>query len=106
MGSLVIESPQCGPAVTPEPTIEVTPPVDNSVLVGSVSCEEDGSIIFVITNTGDEPMQLYAVYAPVHHAPGRVHATAQDAAADEQAGTDEPPAWSVQPPQHGSDQHA
>jgi len=50
-----------------------------------------------IINTGDEPMRLYAIYAPVHHAPGRVHPTAADAEADEEAGTDEPPDWSVQP---------
>lgn len=74
---------------------------------------EDGWAVMVpagtwhnITNTGDEPMRLYAVYAPVHHAPGRVHATAQDAEADEQAGTDEPPEWSVQPPRQPADEHA
>ena len=50
-----------------------------------------------IINTGDEPMQLYAIYAPVHHAAGRVHPTAADSEADEEAGTDEPPEWSVQP---------
>lgn len=50
-----------------------------------------------VINTGDEPMHLYAIYAPVHHAPGRVHGSAADAEADEEAGTDEPPAWSVQP---------
>ncbi|MFC8502886.1 cupin domain-containing protein [Pedococcus sp. NPDC057267] len=74
---------------------------------------EDGWAVMVpagtwhnITNTGDEPMRLYAVYAPVHHAAGRVHPTARDAEADERAGTDEPPQWSVQPPQQESDQHA
>jgi mannose-6-phosphate isomerase-like protein (cupin superfamily) len=74
---------------------------------------EDGWAVMVpagtwhnITNIGDEPMRLYAVYAPVHHAAGRVHATAQDAEADEQGGTDEPPPWSVQPPQQESDEHA
>ncbi|AXE22187.1 cupin domain-containing protein [Streptomyces globosus] len=74
---------------------------------------EDGWAIFVpagtwhnVTNIGDEPMQLYAVYAPVHHAPGRVHATAADAEADEEAGGDEPPSWSVQPVRQPSDKHA
>lgn len=64
----------------------------------------DGWAIFVpagtwhnVTNVGDEPMQVYTVYAPVHHAPGRVQRTKEDAEADEQAGTDEPPSWSVQP---------
>ncbi len=50
-----------------------------------------------IINTGDEPMQVYAVYAPVHHAPGTVHATAADSEADEASGRNKPPAWSVQP---------
>ncbi len=50
-----------------------------------------------ITNTGDQPMQLYAVYAPVHHAAGKVHHTADDAERDEAEGTDEPPEWSIQP---------
>lgn len=59
-----------------------------------------------VVNTGDEPMRLYAVYAPVHHAAGKVQPTAADAAADEEAGTDEPPAWSVQPPAAGEDLHA
>ena len=60
---------------------------------------EDGWAIFVpagtwhnVTNIGDEPMQLYAVYAPVHHASGKVHATAADAEQDEESGTDQPPA--------------
>ena len=59
-----------------------------------------------VINTGDEDMRLYAVYAPVHHAPGIVQATAADAEADEEAGRDEPPAWSVQPPQTAPDGHA
>ena len=74
---------------------------------------EDGWAVFVpagtwhnITNIGDEPMQLYAVYAPVHHAAGTVHHTAADAGADEEAGTDEPPQWSVQPQKDVPDQHA
>lgn len=49
-----------------------------------------------ITNTGSEPMQLYAVYAPAHHKPDKVHATAADAEADKD---DEPAEWSVQPKQ-------
>ncbi len=59
-----------------------------------------------ITNIGDEPMRLYAVYAPVHHASGKVHATAADAEQDEESGTDEPPSWSVQPTQQAADEHA
>lgn len=59
-----------------------------------------------VINTGDEPMRLYAVYAPVHHAPGIVQATAADAERDEESGADEPPSWSVQPPSTAPDQHA
>lgn len=50
-----------------------------------------------VVNTGDEPLQLYAIYAPVHHAQGKVHATFDEAEADEEAGGDEPPEWTVQP---------
>lgn len=47
-----------------------------------------------ITNTGSTSMQVYAVYAPAHHAPGKVQATAAVAEADK---SDEPASWSVQP---------
>lgn len=47
-----------------------------------------------ITNTGDEPMQVYTIYAPQHHKPGKVHQTQAIAAADTD---DEPADWSVQP---------
>ncbi|MFD8290313.1 cupin domain-containing protein [Streptomyces lavendulae] len=74
---------------------------------------EDGWAICVpagtwhnVTNIGDETLQLYAVYAPVHHAPGNIHATAADAELDEDSGNDEPPSWSVQPVQQPSDKHA
>lgn len=50
-----------------------------------------------IINTGDEPMKLYAIYAPVHHGSGVVQATADDAERDEESGTDVPPQWTVQP---------
>jgi mannose-6-phosphate isomerase-like protein (cupin superfamily) len=49
-----------------------------------------------ITNTGATPMQVYAIYAPSHHTPGKVHATAAVAEADKD---DEPATWSVQPQQ-------
>lgn len=55
-----------------------------------------------ITNTGTEPMQVYAIYAPAHHAPGRLQKTASDAEADT---GDEPAKWSVQTPVEPSDQH-
>lgn len=74
---------------------------------------EDGWAIMVpagtwhnVTNIGTEPMQLYAVYAPVHHAAGRVHPTFDDAERDEESGGDEPPAWSVQPAAAVPDRHA
>jgi mannose-6-phosphate isomerase-like protein (cupin superfamily) len=74
---------------------------------------EDGWAVLVpagtwhnVTNTGDEPLQLYAVYAPVHHAAGKVQATAAEAERDEESGSDEPPSWSVQPAQLPSDEHA
>ena len=47
-----------------------------------------------VINTGDEPMQLYVIYAPTHHAPGKVQKTAADASADD---ADMPPSWSSQP---------
>jgi len=50
-----------------------------------------------VINTGDQPLQVYAVYAPTHHSAGKVHATFEEAERDEEAGTDEPPAWTVQP---------
>lgn len=50
-----------------------------------------------VVNTGDEPLRLYAIYAPTHHAQGKVHLTFAEAEADEEAGGDEPPAWTVQP---------
>jgi len=46
-----------------------------------------------VTNVGHEPMQLYVIYAPAHHKPGKVHRTAADAAKDTD---DEPADWSVQ----------
>jgi mannose-6-phosphate isomerase-like protein (cupin superfamily) len=46
-----------------------------------------------VENTGDEPLRLYAIYAPTHHAKGIVQATAEKAEEDEEAGRDEPPKW-------------
>ncbi len=74
---------------------------------------EDGGAIFVpagtwhdVVNIGDEPLQLYAVYAPTHHAAGQVQGTAADAERDEESGDDEPPSWSVQPGQGAPDESA
>ena len=47
-----------------------------------------------ITNMGAAPMQVYAIYAPAHHRPGKVQSTAAIANADQDDG---PADWSVQP---------
>lgn len=59
-----------------------------------------------VINTGEEDLRLYAVYAPVHHAAGIVQDTAEDAEADEKAGKDEPPEWTVQPEETQEDGRA
>ncbi|WP_127792530.1 cupin domain-containing protein [Agromyces sp. LHK192] len=59
-----------------------------------------------IENIGDEPMRLYAVYAPVHHAAGKVQPTKDAADADEEAGNDEPPTWTSQPAEGEPDEQA
>jgi oxalate decarboxylase/phosphoglucose isomerase-like protein (cupin superfamily) len=59
-----------------------------------------------VINTGDEPLRVYAIYAPVHHAPGLVQETSTDAERDESTGVDEPPEWTVQPSDDAPDQHA
>jgi mannose-6-phosphate isomerase-like protein (cupin superfamily) len=46
-----------------------------------------------ITNIGATPMQVYAIYAPAHHKPGRVQATSSVAETDQDDG---PADWSVQ----------
>ncbi|MDO8143729.1 MULTISPECIES: cupin domain-containing protein [Isoptericola] len=59
-----------------------------------------------VINTGDEPMRLYAVYAPTHHAAGIVQETADEAERDESSGRDEPPSWTEQPEEGEPDRHA
>jgi len=56
-----------------------------------------------ITNIGDEPMQVYAIYAPAHHKPGKIHESAAEGEADKD---DEPAEWSVQPKVPHADKHA
>lgn len=56
-----------------------------------------------VTNIGDDPMQVYAIYAPAHHKPGKIHKTAAEAADDTD---DEPAEWSVQPTGARTDKHA
>lgn len=36
-----------------------------------------------VTNIGDEPMRLYAIYGPAHHPHGTVHTTQEEAEQDE-----------------------
>lgn len=59
-----------------------------------------------VINIGDEPLRLYTVYAPSHHAVGAVQATSADAKRDESAGADEPPSWTEQPAEEHADKHA
>ena len=47
-----------------------------------------------ITNIGATPMQVYTIYAPAHHKPGKVQSTAAIAKADKE---NDPANWSVQP---------
>lgn len=54
-----------------------------------------------ITNIGTTPMQVYAIYAPAHHTPDKVQATAASAESDKDDG---PAAWSVQT-KYTADQH-
>jgi mannose-6-phosphate isomerase-like protein (cupin superfamily) len=59
-----------------------------------------------VINTGDEPLRLYTVYAPVHHAAGAVQPTKDDADEAEESGADEPPEWTEQPEDSEADEHA
>lgn len=59
-----------------------------------------------VINTGDEPLRVYTIYAPVHHASGLVQETSTEAKRDESSGVDEPPAWTVQPQDDAPDRHA
>jgi mannose-6-phosphate isomerase-like protein (cupin superfamily) len=55
-----------------------------------------------VTNVGDEPMQVYAIYAPAHHKPGKIHQSFDEGEADQD---DQPAEWSVQPPVTRPDKH-
>lgn len=80
---------------------EVHPKVDQffrveegkgKVVMDGVETEfEDGFAIVVpsgvmhnVFNTGDEDMKLYTIYTPANHIDGVVHATKEDAMADEE----------------------
>jgi mannose-6-phosphate isomerase-like protein (cupin superfamily) len=77
--------------------VQMGPAKDNMPFEQDVS---DGWCVLVpagawhnITNTGAAPMQVYAIYAPAHHKPGKVQATSAAAERDQD---DEPADWSVQ----------
>jgi mannose-6-phosphate isomerase-like protein (cupin superfamily) len=55
-----------------------------------------------VTNIGDEPMQIYAIYAPAHHKPGKIHKGFDEGEADQD---DQPAEWSVQPSITRPDKH-
>lgn len=59
-----------------------------------------------VSNTGTEPLRLYTVYAPSHHAAGAVQTTQKDAKRAGDSGADEPPEWTVQPGSTEPDKHA
>ena len=59
-----------------------------------------------VINTGDEPLRLYTVYAPSHHAAGAVQPTSEVAEREEEQGIDEAPEWTVQPDESEPDEHA
>ncbi len=46
-------------------------------------------------NTGENPLILYTVYGPPHHAEDAVHATKEEADRLEEEGKDEPPSWTA-----------
>lgn len=73
---------------------------------GDWSIQVPAGVWHDVINTGEQPLRLYAIYAPVHHAQGVVQASADDAERDEEAGTDQPPAWTVQPGSGVPDRHA
>ena len=55
-----------------------------------------------VTNIGAEPMQVYAIYAPAHHKPGKIHKSFDEGEADQD---DQPAEWSVQPAVTQPDKH-
>ena len=56
-----------------------------------------------ITNSGEDILKVYTVYAPQHHEPGKIQVTKKVADADP---SDEPAEWSVQPEASDEDEHA
>lgn len=69
-----------------------------AVINGEQKAVKDGDLVAVpagakhnFVNTGVNPLILYTVYSPPHHADQVVHKTKEEAEAAEAAGEDEPP---------------
>ncbi len=66
--------------------VEMGPAEDNLTFTREV--EDDWAILVPagtwhnVTNIGDEPMKVYALYGPADHVPGTVHKTQEDAEKD------------------------
>ena len=66
--------------------VEMGPSKTNLTFVREV--EDDWAILVPagtwhnVTNIGDQPMKVYALYGPADHAPGTVHKTQEDAEKD------------------------
>lgn len=62
---------------------------DSRESLAAYNADEDDVVIVPagkwhnLVNTGDEPLKLYSIYAPVEHPHGTVHATKEDALAAE-----------------------
>jgi mannose-6-phosphate isomerase-like protein (cupin superfamily) len=72
-----------------EQTLVVVGGQGQARLAGQIRAIGPGSVVVVppgvlhdLVNTGRVPMQLYTVYTPAAHLPGRVHRTKREAAAD------------------------
>jgi mannose-6-phosphate isomerase-like protein (cupin superfamily) len=76
------------------------------VVSGGSSIQVPAGMWHNVINTGDEPLRLYAIYAPSHHAAGGVQPTQAHADREEAAGDDEAPSWTVQPADGKADKHA
>lgn len=65
--------------------------------IGLLDC-----VLRLRANIGQNPIRVYTIYAPAHHKPGNVQATAMVAKVDKD---NEPASWSVQP-KHTPDKHS
>lgn len=63
---------------------------EDEITFEQVAKEDDGIFIPMgkwhnVINTGNQPLKLYSIYAPVHHPVGTVHTTRAEADAAEEA---------------------